>query len=372
MGIGLSDQKPYWIGFSYVKGIGAVRFQALLDAFGTAEAAWHAPAEALKDAGLGPKTVENLMHVRSQFSLEKTWQKMQDQAIQVFTWEDEAYPRRLKDIQQPPPVLYARGSLLPEDDWAVAIVGTRRMTPYGQQVAEDTALVLAANGITVVSGLAKGIDSAAHRTAVEGGGRTLAVLGCGVDQFYPAENRRLAEKIMQQGALLSDYPPGTPPDAANFPPRNRLISGLSQAVVIVEAGKRSGALITAQFAAEQGKDVFAVPGNINAPQSVGPNRLVRDGAIPLLSPQDLLEALNLDRVPAYQAARSAIPADPQEAQLLETLGSEPLHVDEITYRTGLPIEAISATLTMMELKGLVRQVGSMNYVAIRELPEDYQ
>lgn len=367
----MSDQKLYWIGLSYVKGIGSVRFQTLLDAFGSAEAAWHARAEALKQSGLGPKTVENLIQVRSQISLDRIWQNIQDQDIQVFTWVDESYPRRLKEIQQPPPVLYVRGNMLPADDWAVAIVGTRRMTAYGRLVAEDTALVLAANGVTVVSGLARGIDSAAHRSALEGGGRTLAVLGCGVDQIYPAENRRLAEKIIHQGALISDYPPGTPPEASNFPPRNRIISGLSQAVVVVEAGKKSGALITAQFAAEQGKEVFAVPGNINAPQSMGPNRLVRDGAIPLLSPQDLLESLNLDRVPAYQEARSSIPADPQEARLLETLGSEPVHVDEITYRTGLPIEEISARLTMMELKGLVRQVGNMNYIAVRELPEDY-
>lgn len=367
----MSDQKLYWIGLSYVKGIGSVRFQTLLDAFGSAEAAWHARAEALKQSGLGPKTVENLIQVRSQISLDRIWQNIQDQDIQVFTWVDESYPRRLKEILQPPPVLYVRGNMLPADDWAVAIVGTRRMTAYGRLVAEDTALVLAANGVTVVSGLARGIDSAAHRSALEGGGRTLAVLGCGVDQIYPAENRRLAEKIIHQGALISDYPPGTPPEASNFPPRNRIISGLSQAVVVVEAGKKSGALITAQFAAEQGKEVFAVPGNINAPQSMGPNRLVRDGAIPLLSPQDLLESLNLDRVPAYQEARSSIPADPQEARLLETLGSEPVHVDEITYRTGLPIEEISARLTMMELKGLVRQVGNMNYIAVRELPEDY-
>jgi DNA processing protein len=246
------------------------------------------------------------------------------------------------------------------------------MTAYGRLVAEDTALVLAANGVTVVSGLARGIDSTAHRAALEGGGRTLAVLGCGVDQVYPAENRRMAERIIQHGALVSDYPPGTPPEAGNFPPRNRLISGLSMAVVVVEAGNRSGALITAQFAAEQGKDVFAVPGNINALQSIGPNRLVRDGAIPLLSPQDVLAVLNLEQVPAYQAARKVLPDDPQEARLLAALGSEPLHVDEITYRTGLPIEEISATLTMMELKGLVRQVGNMNYVAVRELPADYQ
>lgn len=365
------DSKRYWVGFNLVKGIGAVRFQALLDIFGDAETAWRAPADALRDAGLSPRIVENLVKIRSEVSLEKYWAGILARNICVLTWEDEAYPKRLKEIDQPPPVLYTLGEIKSEDEWAVAIVGTRRITAYGRQVAEELASYLARSGITVVSGLARGVDAVAHQAALNAGGRTLAVLGSGVDLIYPPEHRRMAERIPSQGALVSDYPPGTPPEAGNFPPRNRIISGLSRAVVVVEAGKESGALITATFAAEQGREVFAVPGNINAPQSVGTNLLIRDGAHPLLSPQDLLEALNLNMVVEHKSARKALPADATELKLLQVLGGEPLHVDDIQVRAEMPIEKVSAALVMMELKGLVRQVGGMNYVAVRESPDDY-
>jgi DNA processing protein len=193
-----------------------------------------------------------------------------------------------------------------------------------------------------------------------------------VDRIYPPEHVGLADRIIQQGAILSDFAPGTPPDGVNFPPRNRIISGLSQAVVVVEAGETSGALITAQFAAEQGREVFAVPGTINAPQSKGTNRLIQDGAHPLLKPDDLLEVLQLHQVPQMQTARKVIPADATEARLLDLLSAEPIHVDEIRARAGLPIEKVSATLTMLELKGLARQIGHMNYVAVRETPSEYR
>jgi DNA processing protein len=219
--------------------------------------------------------------------------------------------------------------------------------------------------------LARGVDSIAHQAAINAGGRTLAVLGNGVDQVYPPENRRLAAQIMERGALVSDYPLGTQPDGINFPPRNRIISGLSIAVIIVEAGDTSGALITATFAAEQGRDVLP-PGNINAPQSKGTNRLIRDGAQPLLNPQDVLEALNLTMLTEHRAARVALPTDPVEVRLFQLLSSEPKHVDEIRSQAGMPIETVSATLAMMELKGMVRQVGGMNYVAVRESPESYE
>jgi DNA processing protein len=192
------------------------------------------------------------------------------------------------------------------------------------------------------------------------------VLGSGVDRIYPPEHRRLAEQIITHGGLLSDYAPGTPPDASNFPPRNRIISGMTMATVVVEAGETSGALITAQFAVDQGREVFAVPGNILAPQSKGTNKLIADGARPLLSARDLLEVLNLTRVVQQREVRKALPADEVESKLLNVLSHEPLHMDEIRNQTGMPIERVSATLVMMELKGLVRQVGGNNYVAVRE------
>jgi DNA processing protein len=368
----LDDPRLYWIGFNFVKGIGAVRFKALLDFFGDPAVAWNAPAEALMEAGLSAKIVENLNKVRTQVNLEKVYERMQAQGIRCLTWNDENYPRHLKNIDQPPPVIYVRGEMLPEDDWAVAIVGTRKVTSYGRQVAEEVATFLAQNRVTVVSGLARGVDAIAHQSALKAGGRSIAVLGSGVDRIYPPENRRLAEEMIDRGALVSDYPPGTAPDGTNFPPRNRIISGLALAVVIVEAGVTSGALITATFAAEQGREVFAVPGSILALQSKGTNRLIQDGAQPLLDPQEILEVLNLTQVTEQQAARRILPTDPIEMRLFSTLGPEPMHVDEIRAQTNLPIEQVSATLAMMELKGMVRQVGGMNYVALREYKEEYE
>ena len=197
------------------------------------------------------------------------------------------------------------------------------------------------------------------------------MLGSGVDRIYPPENRALADQVIGHGAILSDYAPGTPPESSNFPPRDRIISGLSMAVVVIEAGKTSGALITAEFAAEQGREVFAVPGNILAPQSKGTNRLIQNGAHPLLSASDILQALNLTQVGQHKAARKALPADSVEERLLNAMGEEPLHIDEIRNQTNLPVEKVSATLVMMELIGMVRQVGSMQYVAVREVQSGY-
>ncbi len=363
--------KKFWVGFNLVKGIGAVRVRALLDYFESLEDAWSAPADQLREAGLNPKVVETLEKLRASVDLDRIWAQIEKQGIRVLTWQDELYPPRLAEIEQPPPVLYLRGEINMDDHFAVAIVGTRRITPYGRQITEELASFLAGQGITVVSGLARGVDAVAHSAALKAGGRTIGVLGSGVDKIYPPEHLQMAEQMAKHGAVISDYAVGTPPDSSNFPPRNRIISGLSMATVAIEAGETSGALITAEFAAEQGREVFAVPGSILAPQSKGTNKLIQNGAHPLLSPQDLLQALNLTRAGEFKAARKAIPADALEAQLLGTLGAEPVHVDEIRNQTGLPIEKVSSTLTLMELKGMVRQVGGMNYVAVRENQADY-
>ena len=365
------DPKAYWVGFNLVKGIGAARLRTLIQHFGDVETAWNASSQEMRAAGLGPKLVETFQQVRSGVSLDLVWERVHSLGIQVLTWEEEAYPRRLKEIDQPPPVLYLRGNLQPEDEWAVAIVGTRGITAYGRQVTAEMASVLARRGVTVISGLARGVDAEAHKAALGAGGRTLAVLGNGVDQIYPPEHRQLADQTMASGALISDYAPGTPPDGVNFPPRNRIISGLSMAVIVVEAGERSGALITAEFAADQGREVFAVPGNINAPKSVGCNRLIQQGARPLLTPEDVLEGLDLASFQQQRAARTVLPKDEVEARLLSVLSKEPMHVDEIRAQVDMPIEKVSATLALMELKGMVRQLGGMNYVAIREEAEDY-
>lgn len=360
------DPLAYWIGFNKVRGIGPARLRALLDFFGSIEAAWHAPEDALHDVGLDRRSLANLLEARSKLDLAAELDRVQRAGIAVLTWEDSWYPERLRAINDPPPVLYVRGELRPEDDWAVAMVGTRRASAYGREAARMLAADLARAGVTLISGLATGIDTQVHRAAIEAGGRTIAVLGSGVDIIYPWENSKLAAEIVQHGALISEYPLGTKPEASNFPPRNRIISGLSRGVVVVEAGEQSGALITADFAADQGRDVFAVPGSIFARNSQGTNKLIRDGATPVLSANDILEALNLTAVPQQVEARLLFPTDATEAQIFERLSEEPVHVDELSRAAGLPIATVTSTLALMELKGLVRQAGGMTYVLARE------
>jgi len=355
-----------------VKGIGATRLRILMDYFGNIEEAWKASIEQLQLAGISKKLAQALVNFRSQVVLDEVWKRIEAAGISILTWEEQEYPARLHELDQPPPVLYLRGSYLPDDDWAVAIVGTRRVTAYGRQVTEEITRYLSANGITIVSGLARGVDFTSHLAALNAGGRTLAILGSGVDRIYPPEHIRLAERIVSQGALISDYPPGTPPDSTNFPPRNRIISGLAKAVVVVEAGESSGALITAAFAVEQGREVFAVPAGIHAPQSKGANRLIQQGARLLMDPQEILEVLNMTQVSEQRNARSVLPADATEAAIFSILSREPRHIDEIRLHSGLPIEKVSSTLTIMELKGMVRQVGGMQYIALRETPATYE
>ena len=366
------DERSYWVALNLVKGIGAVRFKQLLEFFGSAEIAWLAPQSAWSSAGIPQRVVNNFSLVKQQVDLERVLEKITAANVRVIIWLDNDYPRRLKEIDQSPPVLFIRGTINVEDDWAVAVVGTRRVTPYGRQVADEIGRFLAQNGVTVVSGLARGVDAIAHQAALQAGGRTYAVLGSGVDVIYPPEHRKLAAEIIRQGALISDYPVGTQPDGINFPPRNRIISGLSLATVVVEAGEKSGALITAEFAVDQGRDVFAVPGSILAAQSQGTNRLIEQGARPLLKMSEILETLKLEQIPEKQQTRKLNPMSMEEQRLLEQLSSEPVHIDQLCELTGLPITNVSATLTMMELKGFVTQVGGMNYVAMREIKSIYK
>ena len=362
----------YWVGFNIVPSIGPAKVRALLDHFGDLEIAWHADSGALKQAGMDRRALYNLSRVRSQIDLDAEMAKLDKHHVTVLTWEDDAYPSLLKQIYAPPPVLYVRGTLSIDDEWAVGVVGTRRATSYGKQVARMLGADLARSNVTVVSGLARGIDGIAHQAALDAGGRTIAVMACGLDQVYPPEHRKLAQAIVENGALVSDYPLGTRPEARNFPPRNRIISGLSLGVVVVEAGRRSGALITAEFALEQGREVFAVPGNIVSRTSVGSNRLIRDGARMVLGVQDILEELNLTMIEHQAEARAFLPADPTEARLLNLVSDDPTHVDELCRQSNLPIHEVSSTLTMMELKGMVRQVGGMQYTLARESRAPYR
>jgi DNA processing protein len=361
----------YWIGFNKVSGIGAARLRALLDYFGDLEIAWHATAHDLQQAGLDRRSIANLLKARGNLDLEGEVERLERGRIRVLTWEDPAYPKNLHQVFNAPPVLYVRGRIEVRDEWAVAVVGTRRASVYGKEAARMIGSGLARAGVTVVSGLARGIDTVAHRSCLDAGGRTIAVLGCGVDVVYPPQNARLAAEMIERGALVSEYPLGTRPEGRNFPPRNRIISGLTLGTVVVEADIGSGARITSGFAAEQGREVFSVPGSIFAKGSRGTNELIQQGAKMVCSVADILEELNLTMVSEQAQARAVIPENETEAILLERLSTEPIHVDALRRSVDLPIAEVSSTLALMELKGMVRQVGGMNYVLAREGGVDY-
>jgi DNA processing protein len=366
----MSDLR-YWIGFNIVPGIGPMRLRALLDHFGSIAAAWQAPTDRLREIGLDRRSISNLTAARASLDLDQQLDRVREAGAHVLTWEHANYPRLLKEIADAPPVLYVKGKILEDDAWAVAVVGTRRATAYGREVTRRLSSALARNGVTVVSGLARGIDAEAHWATLKAGGRTIAVLGCGIDQVYPPEHRKLTEAIIAQGAVISDYALGTQPEGGNFPPRNRIISGLSMGVLVTQAGRRSGALITASYAGEQGRDVFAVPGNILEKGSAGCNALIQDGAKLVTCPEDILEELNLTMVVEQSQARQVLPTDETEALLLNHLSSEPVHVDEIRRAIDMPIEQITSTMALMELKGLVRQVGGMQYIVAQEPSAPY-
>ncbi len=356
----------YWLGFNKVPGVGAKKLRALLDVFGDVETAWHAPRRELIEVGLDQRALRNLLNARDTLDLDAELTRLQASGVRALTWDDPDYPAHLRRTDAPPPVLFLRGELLPADEWAVAVVGTRRSTDYDREVARMLTSDLARAGVVIVSGLARGIDAVAHQAALDAGGRTIAVLANGLDQIYPPEHRDLAAEILKNGALISEQPLGAHPEAGNFPARNRIISGLSLGVLVVACPWNSGAIITAKQALEQGREVFAVPGGILSRNSEGPNRLIKDGATPVTEVNDILEALNLNQVAQYVDARLSLPDDPIEAQLLELLGSEPRHVDDIRRQAGLPVQQVSSTLAMMELKGMARSVGGMKYVIARE------
>jgi DNA processing protein len=333
------DKKRFWVGFNRVPGIGPARLENLLNVFGDIEAAWNASATDLEKAKLAPRYVQALLEARDTLDLDEEMESIEEAGFHVVTWHDKEYPERLRETGAPPPVLYIWGQLEMRD---------------------------------LISGLARGIDGISHKAALDAGGRTIAVLGSGLDEIYPPEHRNLAEKIAKSGAVVSDYPMGTKPEGRNFPPRNRIISGLSLAVVIVEAGEGSGALITADFAAEQGRELYAVPGSLYSRASRGTHALLLSGARPLTSVDDLLEGLNLDLVARHEQAEQELPEDEKERSVYKALTSDPIHVDEIQLRCGLPVSEVTATLALLELKGRVQQVGGMQYIRAREARAGYR
>jgi DNA processing protein len=362
----------YWLAFARISRIGSVRAALLEDKFGTMEAAWQASGSELRAAGLDRGTITSILNGREKISPDAELESLEKAGVTALTWNDEAYPRRMKEIDDKPPVIFVRGELRPEDEWAVAIVGTRRATPYGRQAAEHFATDLARQGIAVVSGLARGIDAVAHRAALAAGGRTIAVLACGLDLVYPPEHAKLAQEIIRNGALVSDYAIGTQTRSEFFPRRNRILSAISLGVLVVEGDVDSGALITARMAIDQNREVFAVPGSIYSPTYRGANKLIRDGEAKLVaSAEDILEELNLTMTTHQMELQEVLPADPTEASLLRVLTNQPIHIDEVQRASGLPIASVSGALAMLELKGMVRQVAPMSFVRAREVAVPY-
>ncbi len=358
------ENTRYYLGFNYVNGIGPVRLDRLIEQYGSVAAAWHASTAELMAIGLEPKLIEALIETRRTLDLDREMERLQRIGVALIDRENPAYPVALCHIPSPPPLLYVRGALSDVDSWSVAVVGTRQPTPYGREATRRLTTGLVDAGVTIISGLALGIDSIAHTTALDAGGRTLAVLPCGVDLVYPERHNALARRIADHGALISEFPPGMRPTPQLFPVRNRLISGLARGVLVVEAGVKSGALITVDYALEQGRDVFAVPGPIFSPRSEGTNHLIRNGAGLVTCAGDILEALDMSAAASQQEVRAALPDDPVEAAVLALVGYEPLHIDDLQRRTSMPVHEVSATLAVLELKGFVRQCAPMCYILV--------
>ena len=356
----MGEEIFYWLALTLTPGVGGIFIKRLLDRFGTPESVFQAPLqELLQIEGLGEKVAREIQKGPVEKKVEKELYLLKEVGGKIMTIKDESYPKRLKEIYDPPPLLYIRGDLKEEDELAVAIVGSRKTTPYGRWITEKMGQELARHGITIVSGMARGIDSHAHWGALSGGGRTIAVLGSGVDMVYPPENRNLYKRIIDQGAVVSEFPMSSPPEGGHFPKRNRIISGLSIGVVVVQAGMESGSLITANYALEQGREVFAVPGNVGSESSRGTHQLIKDGAKLVESSEDILEEVlpqwRRERETPQEVERPGWDLAEEEKVLYEQLGETPLHIDVLIRESQFDPGKVSSLLLNLELKGLISQ-----------------
>ena len=370
----MNDDLPYWIAFHRVNRLGRVRFAALESHFGELKHAWEASESELRASRLDDRTIAEIIRTRAEADPMDELERLERHKVVAYTWHDPEYPARLRQIDDMPPVIYVKGTLTPEDEISLAVVGTRTATPYGREVTREFVRDLAQAGLTIASGLARGIDSVAHYTALQSGGRTIAVLGSGVDIIYPAENVDLSRQIIENGALISDYPIGTPPLKEHFPRRNRIMSGISLGALIIEGAEKSGALITARQALDQNREVFAVPGSALAERSRGPNLLIQRGEAKLvLHAEDILQELNMSQGDRQLNLPSTPePVDEEQAAVLRLLSHSPVHIDEIYRASGMSMPEVSSTLTMLELNDLVRQVGGMRYTLTREAHALYE
>ncbi|HEY6873121.1 MAG TPA: DNA-processing protein DprA [Geobacteraceae bacterium] len=347
----------WWFALKSVPMVGNVTFRRLLEQFTTPERVLRASeAELSRVKGVGAAAVAAIKSHDWRPFAEQECERVARSGVRIVTFLSGEYPKVLLEIADPPPYLYVRGEI-GSGETAVAVVGSRRASTYGILTTTRLATELAGHGITVVSGMARGVDTAAHRGALAGGGRTVGVLGCGLDVVYPPENRRLFQEMAEKGALVSEFPLGTLPLAENFPRRNRIISGMARGVLVVEAMENSGSLITAQFALEQGREVFAIPGNINSGASRGANRLIKQGAKLVECVADILE--ELPPRPGTPRGTGAVPEfgfTPREAALYTILAESPLHIDDIIVKSALTVADVSAILLGLELKGAIIQL----------------
>ncbi|NIQ39125.1 MAG: DNA-protecting protein DprA [Proteobacteria bacterium] len=366
----MNQDKRYWIALNLIPGIGSVAYRKLIDAFKDPSRVFESPRRGLEGIeGVGPKLALAIKEFPLKSRLKNELGRIKDLGVSVLTYRDSTYPKNLLAIYDPPPVLYVRGRLEAKDDLAVAIVGSRMATRHGKALTERLARDLAARGVTVVSGMARGIDSAAHRGALLGRGRTIAVLGCGVDVVYPPEGRALMREIIGKGAVISEFPMGMRPHSSNFPRRNRIISGLAVGVVVVEATRQSGSLITANYALDQGREVFAVPGNVGFPSSQGTNRLIKDGAKLVERVEDVLEEIAPECRERSEMGRDRgdgqTPALSEEEQLIYSLlGEEPVHIDHLITQTQWDVGRVSQVLLDLELAGLISQLAGKHFVRV--------
>jgi DNA processing protein len=347
----------YWIGLSFVPEVGPLLSKKLLASFGSPEAVFRADLNDLLSVdGMTRERAENIRSFNKWDITEKALKSTRDSDITVIGYDNSHYPEPLRHVADAPVVLYRRGDYHPDDRFAIAIVGSRRLSEYGEGVTLRISNELSRAGFTIISGMARGIDTLSHRSALAAGGRTIAVFGSGPDVCYPAENRGLMQKIISSGCVLSEFAPGTEPRKEHFPRRNRLISGLSLGVLVIEATVKSGALITAQYALEQNKEVFAVPGRITSKNSEGTNRLIKQGARIVLDTEDIIEEL-APMLRGFISRRADVKQaiSEEESRLCNNLCREPKHIDILSRETGMPAHAILNTLLSLELKGIARQ-----------------
>ncbi len=355
----MNKELAYWVATSAIPGVGSQTFSYIFKKFKSLKKFWEATDAEVNSLRIDAKTKVSIIDFRNKVDPKIYLEKVYAMGIKVVAKIDRDYPANLRHLEACPAVLYFRGNLMPQDDLAVAVVGSRNATIYGRQITEKLVFDLSKNGLTIVSGLARGIDSVAHRMALDAGGRTIAVLGSGLDNIYPPENRKLAEEVVKNGALVSEFPLGFPALPNNFTARNRIISGLSLGVLVTEAAVDSGSLITAGYAAEQGREVFAVPGPVTSKTSEGTNNLIKDGVHVATAVEDILQVLDISRKrDQLPETRNQKPKDKDQARILAILDGGTKHVDAIAKETKLPIEQVTAALSMMELSGMVRSYGA--------------